>query len=112
MCRPVVSHAAQRYPPSRRFRIHAENAAEKPAGYPPTFFFLAFYGVYYPVRRTGVRLFEVIRRVGGLEYLEGQLLCPHHVIPRVGGLEDQAGGYTPLKAPFLTVGAFSRLPLT
>ena len=55
---------------------------------------------------------RVIRRVGGLEYLEGQWLSPHHVIHRVGGLEDQAGGYTPLKAPFLTVGAFSRLPLT
>ena len=36
MCRPVVSHAAQRYPPSRRFRIHAEYAADKPAGYPPS----------------------------------------------------------------------------
>ncbi len=35
-----------------------------------------------------------------------------YVVRRVGGLEDQAGGYTPLKAPFLTVGAFSRLPLT
>ena len=57
-------------------------------------------------------IWAVIRRVGGLEYLEGQWLSPHHVIHRVGGLEDQAGGYTPLKAPFLTVGAFSRLPLT
>ena len=75
---------------------------------------LAF-GIFDVIRRVGGLEAEdsqhvvdsvVIRRVGGLEVPLLELRIRHLVIRRVGGLENQAGGCPP-KAPSSRLGLFT-----